>query len=106
MTCRKVHGATFHAFTIFPEDAVTVTGRPGVFRTSAHGHRHFCARCGSHVFMREDGTGEIEVHIGSFDAPGQFRPTYESWVGRREPWQPAVAARQYGGNREGTGRTE
>jgi len=106
MTCRKVHGAPFHAFTIFPLDAVTITGEPASFATSEHGRRCFCPRCGAHVFMREDDTDEIELHLGSFDEPDLFRPGYELWVGRRESWLPAVAPKQYPGNREGTGRTE
>ena len=81
LDCRKHHGALFHASAIFPEDAVTVEGE-----TSSYAGRFFCPRCGSPVCAR---TGdEIEINLGSLDAPDQFRPTYESWTVRREHWLP------------------
>jgi hypothetical protein len=104
MTCRKTHGAPFHAFAIFPTDAVTISGPTRSWSSSPDIERIFCPTCGSHVMVREG--GEIELLLGGFDAPSQFTPTYEAWVGRREAWLPAVAARQYAANREGTGRTE
>ncbi|MEM1284542.1 MAG: GFA family protein [Pseudomonadota bacterium] len=81
LDCRKHHGAVFYAAAVFASDAVTVSGE-----TSSYEGRHFCPRCGSSVFAR---TGdEIEVHLGSFDVPGQFAPTYELWTQRREAWLP------------------
>jgi len=81
LDCRKHHGALFHASAIFPESAVTITGE-----TRAYKGRHFCPTCGSTVFGHTD--DEIEVNIGSFDAPNQFRPSYELWTIRRETWLP------------------
>lgn len=81
LDCRKHHGALFHASAIFPETAVTITGE-----TRAYKGRHFCPTCGSTVFGQTD--DEIEVNIGSFDAPNQFRPSYELWTIRRETWLP------------------
>jgi hypothetical protein len=81
LDCRKHHGAVFSAYAIFPRDAVTIEGE-----TNEYAGRHFCPRCGSSVFSR---TGdEIEVHLGSLDAPNQLTPTYELWVIRRESWLP------------------
>jgi len=31
---------------------------------------------------------ETEVNLGSFDAIDQLKPTYESWIIRREAWLP------------------
>ena len=81
LDCRKHHGALFHASAIFHETAVTLTGE-----TRAYRGRHFCPVCGSPVLAR---TGdEVEVNLGTFDAPDQFRPTYELWTIRRESWLP------------------
>lgn len=81
LDCRKHHGALFYAAAIFPGEAVTVDGE-----TRDYAGRNFCPRCGSSVFAR---TGaEIEIHLGSLDAPDQFRPSYESWTIRRESWLP------------------
>jgi len=99
MDCRKVHGALFHASAIFPEEAVAVEGETREFRG-----RHFCPHCGSTVFGR---TGdEVEVTLGSLDAPDTFRPTYELWTVRREAWLPPFPdVRPYARNRP-DGRSE
>ena len=98
--CRKHHGALFFAAAMFPEDAVTIEGE-----TQAYKHRHFCPRCGSSVFARW--TDEIEVHLGTLDAPDQFMPTYESWTVRRESWLPPFPlARHYEHDRSSIERTE
>ncbi|HEY5798598.1 MAG TPA: GFA family protein [Burkholderiaceae bacterium] len=100
LDCRKHHGALFYASAIFPRDAVKVTGE-----TRDYAHRYFCPRCGSPVFAIYG--DEIEVHLGTFDAPDQFRPTYENWTVRRESWLPPFALkRSYTHDREGAGRTE
>jgi hypothetical protein len=99
MDCRKQYGAVFGALAIFPEHAVTVTGK-----TSAYKDRHFCPHCGSQVYSRwED---EIEITLGILDSPNQFRPTYENWNLHREHWLPPFpGVRSYERNR-GPGRTE
>ena len=100
LDCRKHHGALFFAAAIFPQDAVTITGE-----TRHYAGRHFCPRCGSSVFARFG--DEVEVHLGSLDAPDQFAPTYENWVVRRESWLPPFPfAKHYRHDREGSGRSE
>ncbi|AWM92940.1 aldehyde-activating protein [Pseudomonas sp. 31-12] len=100
LDCRKHHGALFNASAIFPQEAVKIAGE-----TRDYAGRHFCPRCGSSVFARS--ADEIEVNLGSLDAPDQLRPTYESCIVRRESWLPAFAlARHYENDREGTGRLE
>ncbi|WP_339651137.1 GFA family protein [Halopseudomonas pelagia] len=100
MDCRKSHGALFHASAVFPQDAVTIEGE-----TRDYQGRFFCPHCGSPVFSRT--ADEIEVNLGSLDAPDQFVPTYELWVKRREAWLPEFAGvRRYEGDREGVGRGE
>lgn len=81
LDCRKHHGALFYVAAIYPEDAVTITGE-----VSAYQGRCFCPRCGSSVYARSD--GEVEIHLGALDEPGQFAPTYELWTDRREAWLP------------------
>lgn len=100
LDCRKRHGALFHAAAIFPEDAVRIEGE-----TREYTGRHFCPRCGSAVFAHNE--DEIEVSVGSLDAPDQFEPTYELWTVRRESWLPAFAhMRPFEHNREGESRFE
>lgn len=100
MDCRKYHGALFHASAIFAQDAVTLSGETGQY-----GGRHFCPRCGSSVYSRT--ADEIELNLGSLDAPDQFTPTYELWTIRREAWLPPFPfARHYPRDRESSTRHE
>ncbi len=85
--CRKHHGAVFFAAAVFPTEAVTVTGK-----TRHYEGRHFCPRCGSSVFAQSG--REIELHLGAFDTPNQFEPTYEIWTDRREAWLPSFSTMQ------------
>ncbi|RDE08179.1 GFA family protein [Pelagibacterium lacus] len=96
LDCRKHHGALFYAAAIFPEHAVTIAGE-----TRNYAGRFFCPRCGSSVYARTE--NEIEVHLGTLDAPNQLMPSYESWVIRREAWLPPFPlARHYDRDRQPT----
>ena len=100
LDCRKHHGALFHASAIFPEHAVTIEGE-----TRAYAGRHFCTQCGSSVFSRSG--DEIEVNLGSLDAPDRLMPTYELWTVRREAWLPQFPlTRRYDRDRDATSRFE
>jgi hypothetical protein len=100
LDCRKHHGALFHAFAIFPEEAVTIEGE-----SRDYAGRHFCPRCGSSVFSR---TGdEVEVSLGALDARDQLKPTYELWTIRRESWLPPFPLEhRYERDRDATSRFE
>lgn len=94
LDCRKHHGAMFYAAAIFPLAAVTIDGETRDYRG-----RHFCPRCGSSVFARSG--DEIEIHLGTLDAPDRLAPSYESWTIRREAWLPPFpVTRRYEGDRE------
>ena len=100
MDCRKVHGALFSASAIFPEDAVVISG----VTRNYDGH-YFCPLCGSAVYARSG--DEVEVHLGSLDAPNQLTPTYESWTIRREAWLPPFPlAHRYERDRDPSSRFE
>ncbi|HAI31701.1 MULTISPECIES: GFA family protein [unclassified Thalassospira] len=88
LDCRKHHGALFHASAVFPDHAVEVDGETRSFQG-----RHFCVDCGSSVFSQTE--DEIEVHLGAFDAPDQFAPTYELWTIRREEWLPTLPVKHH-----------
>ena len=100
LDCRKHHGALFSASAMFPEAAVTISGE-----TRDYAGRCFCPRCGSSVFARSG--DEIEVHLGTLDAPDRLVPTYELWTVRREGWLPAFPlTRRYERDRDPGSRTE
>jgi hypothetical protein len=99
-TCRKGSGAPFTANAIWTADSVTVEGKTANWKATTVA-RHFCPRCGSALFGVSDGTDEIAIQLGVFDAaPTDLAPTYELWVARRERWLPMLpGAKQYDGNR-------
>jgi len=100
LDCRKHHGALFHASAIFPQDAVAIEGE-----THDYAGRHFCPHCGSCVFGRS--ADEIEVNLGTLDAPDQLKPTYELWTVRREAWLPPFPlTRHYEYDRDSTHHAE
>ncbi len=100
LDCRKHHGALFYAAAVFAEDAVTIEGETGEYNG-----RHFCPRCGSPVFARS--ADEVEIHLGSLDAPDQLMPTYESWTARRESWLPPFPfSKRYERDRDASVRSE
>jgi hypothetical protein len=100
MDCRKHHGALFYAGAIFPAGAVSVSGETRDWKG-----RHFCPQCGSSVFAVCG--DEIEVHLGTLDAPDGFVPTYEIWTDRREAWLPPFdLAHRYPRDRKGEGGEE
>ena len=99
LDCRKHHGALFNAYAVFPGDAVMIEGE-----TRDYAGRCFCPRCGSSVYARS--ADEIEVSLGSLDAPDQLTPTYELWSLRREAWLPPFPLkRHYERDRDAGGRT-
>jgi hypothetical protein len=88
LTCRRVHGAPFNFYVVFPADAVAITGAVTAFESSGHGRRYACASCNAPVYSHYDHPDEVDLYPASFDEPGLFQPTYELWVSRREPWLP------------------
>jgi hypothetical protein len=85
MTCRKISGAPFNAYVMFPVDQVTISGEFKSWSATPDSERCFCPKCGSQVFDR-DAAEEIELKLGAFDEPNLFTPTYEAWATRREHW--------------------
>jgi hypothetical protein len=100
LDCRKHHGELFHAFAIFPQESVAISGE-----TRDYDGRFFCPSCASVVFARSE--DEIEVSLGALDAPDQLAPTYELWTIRREAWLPPFPVKhRYERNRDSTSRYE
>jgi hypothetical protein len=95
MTCRKIHGAPFGVYAIFPLDAVEITGDTRAWQSSKTGHRHHCAVCGSPVYLAFDGLAEVEIPTGLFDEIGLYVPQFEIWARTREPWHDAQGRMQY-----------
>lgn len=77
------------AWAMFPSEAVKVEkGRVKVYKSSEHGRRHFCARCGTGLFYTNDQMlpGITDVQIGTLDQPGALSPKAHIQVAERIGW--------------------
>jgi hypothetical protein len=95
LTCRRIHGAPFGVYAIFPRDTVEFLGATRAWQSSATGHRHHCPVCGSPVYLVFDGVPEVEIPTGLFDEIGLYPPAFEIWSKHREPWHDAQGRPQY-----------
>lgn len=60
---------------------------PATFRSSAIVARGFCEKCGTPLFMHEDGDPHIEVAIGTLDNPNAIQPlSRQSGVESKVAW--------------------
>ena len=76
------------AFASYKETQVRIVrGAPKTYRSSPQARRQFCADCGASLFWSEDGSGEVDVFLGTFDDPARHRPpTFAIWTKHRVPW--------------------
>lgn len=68
--CRHWSGAFTSCFAA-PRDAVSVTGNAATYRATSFGERGFCARCGSHLWFKDDG-GDYDLSPGLFPDAASF----------------------------------
>jgi hypothetical protein len=86
--CRRTSGAPFVAwFSVRRVDFAFLAGEPASFRSSDHGTRTFCPRCGTPLtFESARSPNEIDVTIGSLDEPGRVPPHDHTQTATRLPW--------------------
>ena len=86
--CQKAFGSWGAALVSVPAGQLSWTrGQPGEFRSSAIVARGFCSRCGTPLYMREDGDSNFELAIGAFDEPSRVGPlTEQVGVESRVSW--------------------
>jgi hypothetical protein len=86
--CRRTSGAPFVAWlTVRRADFTFLAGEPAYFRSSDHGTRAFCPRCGTPVtFQSTHSPDEIDVTICSLDEPERVPPRDHTQVATRLPW--------------------
>ena len=77
-SCRGWLAAPVHAFTMWPADAVTVTGGGDHIETflktpDTISHRQFCSKCGSAVMVLHPTLGAIDVPAANLKAVA-FQP--------------------------------
>ena len=89
-SCRKHTGAPVAAYVDCVRAALSWTaGAPTEHQSSPAVWRAFCGRCGSTLYLREDGRpDQIAVHLGVFDRPERFppEPGKDSFPEEKLPW--------------------
>eukprot|EP01043_Picozoa_sp_COSAG02_P086294 COSAG02_NODE_23769_length_709_cov_0.603279_2_plen_169_part_01 len=80
LMCRKIHGALFATFSVFPSTSWKLTGgQLSVYCSSPGTTRQFCATCGCEILSTVSSVAEdVFVTCGSMDAhvhPGHSKHT-------------------------------
>ena len=90
--CQKATGGIAAAFVQVADGAVHWETEPDWYASSPVARRPFCSACGTPLgFAWADGTGGMDLTVGSFDDPGRFRPVlhagaesiHEAWLDTR-----------------------
>ncbi|MBB5754153.1 GFA family protein [Prosthecomicrobium pneumaticum] len=83
--CQLAGGALFLTWATFDAAAFTLTaGATAVHESSPTGRRHFCADCGTPLFMvMTDDPDRVDVTLASLDEPDAFPAEHNIWVGSR-----------------------
>lgn len=86
--CQRSSGAPVLAWAGIPSESFSYSaGSPASFRSSAHGVRDFCPRCGTQIAFRDTGaTTRVDVNIATLDDPAAVEPEYHIWIASGVPW--------------------
>ena len=86
--CRRTSGAAYVSWLVVPKERFKYTGaEPKLLQSSAHGRRYFCASCGTPVVCLVDSHPDnVDITIGSLDAPEAVVPKFEIHTDTRLPW--------------------
>jgi hypothetical protein len=86
--CRRLSGAAFVTWFSVPLASFRfLTNEPAAIKTSEHGRRTFCPRCGTPLtFRSERSPQEIDVTTCSLDDPSALPPEDHTQVSSMVPW--------------------
>ena len=87
--CQRATGGVAAAFkNVLKADVRWLGDEPDWYASSPIAHRPFCATCGTPLGFAYPDSPKMDLTVGSFDAPGRFRPTshfgaeslHEAWL--------------------------
>ncbi len=87
--CRRSAGAPVVGWTAFPEAGLKVIqGKPKVYKSSAHGRRHFCPDCGTGLFYFNSVNlpGIADLQTATLDDPAAIAPRIHVQTAERIAW--------------------
>ena len=86
--CQRSSGAPVLAWATFPVESLAYeAGSPSVYRSSPHGQREFCGKCGTQIAYREiDCATTVDLNLATLDHPEALQPQYHIWTQSRISW--------------------
>jgi hypothetical protein len=86
--CRRHNGAPVVGWAVFAEESVQADGELATYRSSEHGRRFFCRKCGTGLLYRNQAAmpGLVDVQIATLDHPDALPPTEQIQVLDRIGW--------------------
>jgi hypothetical protein len=88
--CRRSHGAAFVTWFGVPREQLRLlpgSDEPACYRSSEHGSRSFCARCGSSLFCESaKHPGQIDIVLANMDGPIDRAPQAHVYFSDRVAW--------------------
>ncbi len=85
--CQRATGGVSIAFKSVRRADVEWMHEPDRYASSPIALRGFCARCGTPLTYEGNGSGHLDLTVGSFDDPYGFRPVEHAGVERwHEAW--------------------
>lgn len=86
-TCRRWSGAPVTAWAqVKPAQFEITAGVAKSYQSSSRGIRHFCADCGSPVYMSDSGGETIGIMLGTVDDASSLIPSGHGWTKEQISW--------------------
>jgi hypothetical protein len=85
--CQRWSGAPVTAWAqVLVAQFEILQGAAQAFHSSPRGIRHFCAACGSSVYMTEAGNTSMGILLGTIDDASSLIPRGHGWTKERISW--------------------
>lgn len=72
--CQRATGGVYAAMVQLAAADCRFDGEPSWYASSAIAERAFCPKCGSPIGFRYKDAAKLDLTLGSFDDPSDFRP--------------------------------
>ena len=94
--CQRATGGISIAFKNVKKATVTWEREPDRYASSPIAERGFCSVCGTPLTFEFPDSENMDLTVGSFDAPGRFQPRHHFGVeSMHEQWLDTVALPRY-----------